>query len=84
VSVFTPAQDAAIAKATDAYCQSARDLRIRVKAIELLDEVIDFNLETEIWCAAAREVMRRSSDRLGIAPKIPKRTRQARTHRVRI
>jgi hypothetical protein len=55
-----------------------------VKAIELLDEVIDFNLETEIWCAAAREVMRRSSERLGIAPKIPKRTRQARTHRARI
>ncbi len=82
--MFTPAQDAAIARATDAYCQSARDLRIRVKAIELLDEVIDFDCERIVWMEAAREVMRRSSDRLGIAPKIPSRTRQARTHRVRI
>ena len=35
--LFTPAQESAIAEATKAYCRRARDLRCRVKAIEILD-----------------------------------------------
>ena len=81
--LFTPAQESAIAEATKAYCRRARDLRCRVKAIELLDAEIDFALEPDIWLAAAREVMHRSSRKLGVPLKRQKTSRRQAEHRVR-
>lgn len=82
-ALFTPAQESAISEATKAYCRRVRSLRCRVKAIELLDAAISFDDERLIWLAAAREVMHRSSSKLGIPLKRQKTSRRQAEQRER-
>lgn len=82
-ALFTPAQESAISEATKAYCRRVRSLRCRVNAIELLDAAINFDNHPELWLAAAREVIHRSSSKLGIPLKRQKTSRRQVEYRER-